>query len=194
MTSNVTRMPEDGEIVDLYWARDERAIKLTDLKYRAYLMHVAENILHDLQDSEECLNDTYVAAWNSMPPNRPQILKAFLSTIIRRNALNLHRNQNTQKRGGVSQALSLSDLDDMVSDYGSEYTNQDVACLAGALETYLDQLDERRRYVFLSRFYYGKSIAEIADTMQCHRSAVNRDLTYIRTTLRKHLEKEGIEV
>jgi len=184
----------DAEIIDLYWARNEDAIKQTDRKYRTYLLTVAMNILQDEQDSEECLNDTYVSAWNSMPPNRPAILKAFLSTIMRRHALVKHRNQHRQKRGGLSQALSLSDLEGIVSDQGREYMQSDVIRLAEILEKYLDSLDQMQRYVFLSRFYYGKSVVEIASVLHVHRSKVNRELTKIRKTLREALEKEGIEI
>ena len=194
MTNHTKHTLSDTEIIDLYWARDEEAIRQTDHKYRAYLLTIAENILNNMQDSEECLDDTYIAAWNSMPPKRPNVLKAFLSTIMRRQALLLYRNSHRQKRQPQSQALSLSDLEGIVGDQGHDYTHDDVIRLALVLESYIDSLDEFHRYVFLSRFYYGKPIAEIANTLGIHRAKVNRAISHIRYSLRAMLEEEGIGI
>ena len=88
----------DDQIVALYWQRDEQAIKQTDIKYRKFLLSVAYNIVHDTCDSEECLNDTYIGAWNSIPPARPALLQAFLATIIRRTAIDCYKTRKRQKR------------------------------------------------------------------------------------------------
>ena len=184
----------DQKIVELYWQRDENAIKETDRKYGEYLLVIADNIVHNRLDSEECLNDTYVSAWNSMPPHRPDYLKAFLSTIIRRHSLLLYRNKHSQKREGISQAVSLSDLEEIISDEGQGYAQSDAIRLSEIIEQYLDSLDEMHRYVFISRFYYGKDIGDIAQVLHAHRSKINRAIAYIRKTLRQVLEEEGYTV
>ncbi len=194
MQYQTTQAISDTEIIDLYWARNEDAIKYTDRKYRAYLLTVAKNILQNEPDSEECLNDTYVSAWNSMPPHRPDYLKAFLSTIIRRHSLLLYRNKHSQKREGISQAVSLSDLEEIISDEGQGYAQSDAIRLSEIIEQYLDSLDEMHRYVFISRFYYGKDIGDIAHVLHAHRSKINRAIAYIRKTLRQALEEEGYTV
>lgn len=194
MQDRAIKTLSDSEIIDLYWSRDEQAIMQTDIKYRAYLLTVAENILQDDLDSEECLNDTYIAAWNSMPPRRPNVLKAFLSTIIRRKALVVYRNSHRQKRIGNSQVISLTELGDIVTETEDRYTQSDVQNLTKILEKFVDGLDRKHRYVFLARFYIGKSIDEIAQTLGVHRSKVNRMLTLIRQSLRSILESEGIDV
>ena len=109
-------LPSDEAIIDLYWNRDEAAIAETDRKYRGYLHTVAWNIVKDEQDCEECLNDTYLSAWNTIPPERPYLLKAFLAAIIRNQSLMVGRRQKAQKRTAMSQAVSLSELEDVLAD------------------------------------------------------------------------------
>ena len=180
----------DDEIVDLYWARNEEAIRATDLKYRAYLLRVANNILHDLEDSEECLNDTYISAWNSMPPKRPYILKAYLATIMRRCALMCYRRRNAQKRTSDSQAVTLSDFS-YLSNNDIIYTDHDSDMLARVIEQYIDSLDDEQRYIFISRYYYGKPIEQIMQKLGCSRSKVNKQIARIKQELKEKLEEEG---
>ena len=189
METNYVRILSDDEIIALYWARNENAIKHTDDKYRAYLLKIANNILKDMQDSEECLNDTYLAAWNTIPPERPYLLKAFLAAIIRNQSLMVGRRQKAQKRAAMSQAVSLSELEDVLADVRE---TDDAHMLAMVIESYIARLDKDQRYIFLGRYYFGKSIDDIASEMGVSRSKVSKQIAYIKQTLREKLQEEGI--
>ena len=189
METNYVRILSDEEIIALYWARNENAIKQTDDKYRAYLLKIANNILKDMQDSEECLNDTYLSAWNTIPPERPYLLKAFLAAIIRNQSLMVGRRQKAQKRTAMSQAVSLSELEDVLADTRE---TDDAHMLAMVIESYIASLDKDQRYIFLGRYYFGKSIDDIASEMGVSRSKVSKQIAYIKQTLREKLQEEGI--
>ena len=189
METNYVRILSDDEIIALYWARNENAIKHTDDKYRAYLLKIANNILKDMQDSEECLNDTYLSAWNTIPPERPYLLKAFLAAIIRNQSLMVGRRQKAQKRTAMSQAVSLSELEDVLADTRE---TDDAHMLAMVIESYIANLDKDQRYIFLGRYYFGKSIDDIASEMGVSRSKVSKQIAYIKQTLREKLQEEGI--
>ena len=189
METNYVRILSDDEIIALYWARNENAIKHTDDKYRAYLLKIANNILKDMQDSEECLNDTYLSAWNTIPPERPYLLKAFLAAIIRNQSLMVGRRQKAQKRAAMSQAVSLSELEDVLADVRE---TDDAHMLAMVIESYIASLDKDQRYIFLGRYYFGKSIDDIASEMGVSRSKVTKQIAYIKQTLREKLQEEGI--
>ena len=189
METSYVRILSDDEIIALYWARNENAIKHTDEKYRAYLLKIANNILKDMQDSEECLNDTYLSAWNTIPPERPYLLKAFLAAIIRNQSLMVGRRQKAQKRAAISQAVSLSELEDVLADVRE---TDDAHMLAMVIESYIASLDKDQRYIFLGRYYFGKSIDDIAGEMGVSRSKVSKQIAYIKQTLREKLQEEGI--
>lgn len=189
METNYVRILSDDEIIALYWARNENAIKHTDDKYRAYLLKIANNILKDMQDSEECLNDTYLSAWNTIPPERPYLLKAFLAAIIRNQSLMVGRRQKAQKRAAMSQAVSLSELEDVLADVRE---TDDAHMLAMVIESYIASLDKDQRYIFLGRYYFGKSIDDIASEMGVSRSKISKQIAYIKQTLREKLQEEGI--
>lgn len=191
MEHNYVRILSDNEIVALYWDRNENAIKHTDDKYRAYLLKIANNILKDMQDSEECLNDTYLTAWNTIPPERPYLLKAYLASIIRNQSLRVCRKQNAQKRKAQSQAVSLSELEDVLADVRE---TDDAHMLAMVIESYIASLDKDQRYIFLGRYYFGKSIDDIASEMGVSRSKVSKQIAYIKQALREKLAEEGIGV
>ena len=186
------RMPiEDEKIIALYWDRDEKAIEETDFKYRKYLFSVAYNLLCDRLDCEECLNDTYLGAWNAMPPSRPDVLKAFLTTIARRNAIKrYHRNQ---KKSAVpsEMTLSLSELEAFVAgdeDVGSDF---DAERLGRVISDFVRSLPDRRRFIFMSRYYLAEPIDTIAKDLSLSRSMINKELASIRNALRERLESEG---
>ena len=189
METNYVRILSDEEIIALYWERNENAIKHTDYKYRAYLLKVAYNILKDMQDCEECLNDTYLSAWNTIPPERPYLLKAFLAAIIRNQSLMVGRRQKAQKRAAMSQAVSLSDLEDVLADARE---TDDVRMLAMVIEAYIASLDKDQRYIFLGRYYFGKSIDDIANEMGVSRSKISKQIAYIKQSLKQKLAEEGI--
>jgi len=186
------RIPiDDEEIVELYWMREERAIRETDIKYGSYLNTVAYHIVHDALDCEECLNDTYMGAWNAMPPSRPQALKAFLTTIMRRVAVNRYHKNTRKKTVPSEMTVSLSELEELWSDGESTDRELDAARLGEVISEFLHGLSERERFVFISRYYLAKPIDAIAAQLQLSRSSVNKLLSAIRAELKNALEKEG---
>ena len=193
MDQNKPYVLSDSAIIELYFARDEAAIKHTDLKYRNYLLFVAYNVLSDMQDSEECLNDTYVDAWNAIPPQRPRVLKAFLGTITRHLAIDKYRRAHSKKSIPQAFVAPLSELDGMIADT-DDYSMAQARELAEVISAWIRTLDERKRYVFMSRYYDARPIDEIARVLGCSRNTVNKDIAHIKTSLRAALEKEGYTV
>ncbi len=194
MNQKQSYMLSDSAIVELYWARDESAITYTDKKYRNYLLAIANNVLMDLQDSEECLNDTYLDTWNSIPPNRPRVLQAFLSTITRHLAIDRYRNKHNKKSIPPAMAISLEDLSGMQLEDDDAYVEEQARDLAGVISAWLRTLSERQRYVFMSRFYDARTIEEIAAKLGCSRTTVYTEINFIKTSLKARLEKEGYTV
>lgn len=181
----------DEQIVALYWKRDERAIKETDIKYRKFLLSVAYNIVRDICDSEECLNDTYIGAWNAIPPARPTLLQAFLATIMRRTAIDCYKAKKRQKRMVSELTVSLSEVEDFLSDDDDMYSQIDAIELGRVISDFVRSLSERRMYIFMSRYYIARPIKEIAKLLGCSESTVNKEIAAIKCDLKEKLEKEG---
>ena len=152
---------EDAKIVELFWARNEDAIKETDAVYGRRLNALARNILQSREDVEESVNDTYLTAWNAMPPRRPSILATFLGKITRRLAIDRWRYRNACKRGGGEVTLALDELEDCASQDSLEKA-MDRKELAVAFNSFLESLPETERLVFLSRYWYLDPISDIA--------------------------------
>lgn len=189
------RIPlDDTRIVELYWDRDESAIDETDLKYRHYLSVVAYNIVHSVNDTEECVSDTYLGAWNSMPPHRPGMLKAFLSTIVRRSAINRYNSKIRQKDIPSELTSSLDELDGIVGTEDSTQGDFDALQLGELISRYLRELNGRQRYIFISRYYFAEPIKVIAERLCISRSSVNKEIALIKSGLRERLESEGYTV
>lgn len=189
-TSPRTPLP-DEVIVTLYWNRDETAIEETDFKYKNYLFSVLRNLLKDPMDCEECLNDTYLGTWNAIPPTKPAVLKAFLTTVARRAAIK--RYHKARKKAAIPSELtvSLSELEDFLSDGGEAESDLDAAALGKVISEFLYSLDKRKRYIFMSRYYVAVSIEKIARELKVSRSTVNKELAAIRKSLKVKLESEG---
>ena len=186
-----TAVMSDEEIVELYWQRDEQAIKATDIKYRKNLISIATNILHDKCDSEECLNDTYIGAWNSIPPAKPAFLQSYLATIMRRTAINRFNANQTQKRIVSEFTVSLSELEDIItseSDIGAEADEKELAKI---ISEFVRSLPERQMYIFVGRFYMAEPIPKISREIGCSVSTVKREIRVIKEELKKKLEGEG---
>ena len=181
----------DEEIVELYWQREECAIAQTDQKYGAYLTSVAYRIVEDRLDCEECLNDTYMGAWNAIPPARPTALKAFLATIMRRIAVNRYHKNRRKKTVPSEMTVSLAELEELWGDGGSVERDYDTARLGEVISNFISSLSQRERFVFMSRYYMVTPIDEIANALSLSRSSVNKELASIRSKLRDTLEKEG---
>ena len=183
---------EDFQIVDLYWARSECAIEQTQQKYGRMLTSISTSLVPTPQDAEECVSDTYLAAWNSMPEERPTYLGAFLSKIERRISIDKFRSLRAGKRGGA-QAL-IDELTDCIPsdcDLQADYDNQR---LAEALNTFLRSLDEEKRYTFIRRYYYSDSVSDIARRLRVSEGKVKTLLFRMRNSLRKCLEEEGFAI
>ena len=185
---------EDSMIVQLYWDRDETAVSHTERKYGNYLMKIANNILADWEDSVESVNDTYMAAWNSMPPQRPAVLSAYLGKLTRRISIDLFRKRTSQKRGGGEYALSLQELGECVSGGADPEKAVESKILAQAIAAFLESQPEQVRQVFIGRYYYMDPVKEIAGYCRISESKVKILLYRARQALREYLQKEGFAV
>ena len=177
----------DEQIISLYWSRNEKAIEETYFKYKKYLFTIAYNIVHDKSDCEECLNDTYLATWNAIPSSRPNMLKAFLTTLMRRIAINRYHSNFRHSE----MTVSLSELEDFLSDDESVDSEFDARELGRVISDFVWSLSERRRFIFVSRYYVAEPIDTIARDLGLSRSMVNKELAAIRKALKEKLESEG---
>ena len=189
-----TATMSDVQIVELYWQRNEQAIKETDIKYKKFLLSVAYNIVYDTCDSEECLNDTYIGAWNSIPPARPTLLQAFLATIMRRTAIDCYKARKRQKRIASELTVSLSEVEDFVANDDDMYSETDAKELGRVISDFVRSLPDRRMYIFMSRYYFARPIKEIAKLLDCSESTVNKEIAFIKCELKEKLEKEGYSI
>ena len=183
----------DEEIIELYFARDEKAVDETQKKYGKYLNTIAYNVLASSEDAEECENDTYVAAWYSIPPKRPERLSAYLGGMIRKIALNQLRRRNAEKRGGGEGVVCLHELEECLPDRMNEESARSEEITA-ALNTFLRALDEGERNVFVCRYWYCFSISDIAKRFSMKENTVKSMLKRTRDKLRGFLGKENINI
>ena len=182
---------DDKQIIELYWQRNEQAIKETDIKYRKFLLSVAYNIVHDTCDSEECLNDTYIGTWNAIPPAKPTVFQAFLVTIMRRTAIDCYKSKKRQKRIVSELTVSLSEVEDFLSDNYAMCSPTDTKELGRIMSDFARSLSDRRMYIFMSRYYVARPIKEIAKLLGCSESTVNKEIAVIKCDLKEKLKKEG---
>ena len=185
---------EDTEIVSLYWDRDETAIRETETKYDRYLTKIAYNILADLEDSRESVNDTYMAAWESMPPHRPTVLSAYLAKLTRRISIDRFRYRTRDKRMASEYAISLSELSDCVSGGNTTEEIINVKLLADTIGIYLRLQSPEARTAFLGRYYFLDSVREVARYCGMSESKCKSLLHRTRVGLKDYLRKEGFEV
>lgn len=184
---------EDKQIVDLYWERSEAAISETQNKYGRYCHYIAYNILHSREDAEECVNDTYIKAWNAMPPHRPQLLSAFLGKITRNTALDRYGYARAKKRSGEV-ALILDEMEQCIPDAKTSGSLADELALKEAINGFLRSLSAQTRVIFVRRYWYLSTIREIASDYEMTISNVKITLLRTRNKFRDYLEKEGIEI
>ena len=183
---------DDEKIIELYWRRDEQAIKETDNKYRHYCMKISKNILSDLSDSEENVNDTYMQVWNAIPPHRPRMFPAFLGRITRNLALNKLKARHAKKRLAGEYAISLDELDDCIPSKITVDDETGIAELSKSLSRFLYDQNAQSRNVFICRYFYCYSISDISELFGCGQSKVKSILMRTRARLKLHLEKEGM--
>ncbi len=182
---------DDKNIVDLFWQRSEKAIVETDSKYGGYCFSIAYNVLANNEDAEESVSDTYMAAWNKLPPHRPSILATFLGKITRNISISRWRSRSAYKRGGGEIVLALEELDNCVDGTQDIEANSDARELSACLNRFLDSLPKDERDIFLRRYWFFDSIAVIAESYGFTQSKVTSMLHRMRGKLRKQLEKEG---
>ena len=180
---------EDREIVDLYFARSETAIAESDRKYGSYCRYIAERIVGNIGDAEECVNDTWLSAWGAMPPARPARLSTFLGKITRNISINRREYNSREKRGAY--AIALDELSECISDEGAGEVS-DSLTIREALNSFLSSLKPQERIVFVKRYWYVESVAEIARETDLTVSNVKITLHRLRKKLKEKLETEGI--
>ncbi len=181
----------DERIVELYFQRAESAIRETAEKYGDYCHYIAYNILTSREDAEESVNDTWLDAWQSMPPHKPSVLSTFLGKITRRISIDRWRKKNADKRGGGEMNLVLDELSDCISDTDNVETKIEQQEMARIIREFLDTLPTAERRVFLCRYWYMDPIAKIAASFDFTESKTTSMLYRTRTKLRAKLESEG---
>ena len=183
---------DDKKIVDLYWERSETAITKTAEKYGRYCHYIAFNILHNDEDSEECVNDTYLNAWNSMPPHRPSVLKAFLGKLTRNPSLNKYKQLTAEKRANGQIPLIIDELHECLPAIENTESIIDDIVLTNVLNRFLTSLSAEQRKIFMRRYWYMSPVKETATDYRMSESKVKMTLLRSRNELKHLLEKEGI--
>ncbi|MBO5845615.1 MAG: sigma-70 family RNA polymerase sigma factor [Clostridia bacterium] len=181
----------DETIIELYWNREERAIKATDEKYGKYLFTIAYNIVRNELDCEECLDDTYLGAWNSIPPKRPTAFQVFLAKIMRNVALDRFRKKSALRRVPSELIVSLDEIEGYLPYDVSLEEAVIIKDISRVLSEYLNTLSERDEFIFVCRYYYFDTISDIAKMMDLNSKTVSKALANAREGLRDRLMEEG---
>ena len=185
---------DDNAMIELYFARDQRAVDATSREYGEYCLSIAQRILGDRGAAEECVNDAWLKCWQSIPPQRPRSLKHFAGRIVRNLALSALRAQQAQKRGGGQVRLALDELSEVVSGGDTPEGVLDRQALRGALDGFLANLPQRDRNLFLRRYWDLDSADALAKRFRMSRTHVTTTLHRLRQRLRVHLQQEGFEL
>ena len=181
---------DDKELVDLYFARSEAAIEQTEKKYGALCRTVAMNILGNRQDAEECVNEAYLGAWNTIPPQKPEPFRTYLLRIVRNRSLSRFRSNTARKRDS-NFAVALEELEGILSSPLSVEDQVTAKELSLLLERFLETLDKKSRIMFVRRYWFGDPVSMIAARSSMRPNAVSVHLLRTRSKLRSFLEKEG---
>lgn len=183
---------EDKNIIQLFFERSETAITATATKYGKLCHTIAYNILYNEEDSEECVNDTYLKAWEVIPPQIPEKLAAFLGKITRNLAISKYRHNSSKKRGGGQMSLALEELEECIPDKNTTEQAISDKLFLEQMNAFLESLSSEKRKVFMQRYWYLRPISEIAEEFSMSESKVKMILHRTRNTLKDVLEKEGI--
>lgn len=183
---------DDREIIELYYCRSERAVTEVSEKYGKYCRFIAENILRSELDSEECVNDALMRAWETIPPNRPNCLMTFLGKLTRNLALDKLRHMTAEKRGGKEVPLVLDELAEFIPSGENVEKAADDMALAEALNGFLEELKPQQRTIFMLRYWYMLPVKEVAERLGLSEGKVKMQLMRLRRRLREVLEKEGL--
>lgn len=181
----------DDKIIQLFFQRKEVAIEETQKKYGSYCFKIANNILNNREDSEECLNDTWLKAWESIPPTRPAYLNLFLAKITRNFAINTYRSKHTHKRGKGEMALVLDELEECITGETDVETLYIAEELQSSINKFVRGLSEKDGNVFIRRYFYADSIKDISNRYHISENNVRVMLSRTRNKLKLRLEKEG---
>ncbi len=184
---------DDSKIVSLYWDRNEQAIAESEEKYGEYCYRIAFYILNEKNDADESVNDTWLAAWNSMPPHRPSVLKTFLGKLTRRISINKRNNNTAQKRGSGRIDEVLSELEDCLPDNSSPENEAETELLKEILFDFVRSLKPLERKVFMGKYWHLYSVKQLADAYGLTQSKVKSMLLRTRKKLKKRLTEEGFE-
>lgn len=184
----------DEQIIELYWSRNERAIKETDIKYGKWLFRIAYNILNDICDSEECQNDTYLGIWNTIPPTRPAVFIAFITQIMRNTAINRYKAKRSKKNIPTEYTVTIDELYNILQSENSVIEGYEAKELGRMISSYIKELSDKEQYIFVGRYYMADSVKTIAKELGLTESAVYKSLDKIKKELKNHLERNGVNV
>lgn len=182
---------DDSMIVELYWQRSEDAISETEKKYDGYCYRIAINILPNREDARECVNDTYLAAWNAIPPSRPGVLSTFLGKLTRRISIDRWRSLSAEKRGGSTVSIALEELHECIPGGSDPAKELEAKELSEIINRFLWGIPQAERNVFLMRYFDLSSIWEICEKHGISESKAKSMLHRTRKKLRTYLQKEG---
>lgn len=183
---------EDERIIELYWNRDEEALRQANLKYGAFCFYIANNILKNEEDSKECVNDTWFKSWMAIPPKRPEFFQAFLGRITRNLSLDRYRKSHASKRGGGDVEAIYEELEGCIADTGTQDSQTDSIVITDAISRFLTGLSHDARIIFVRRYWYADSVGQIAERYGMGESKVKSSLMRSRGKLKAFLGKEGI--
>lgn len=185
---------QDRQIVELYLNRDETAVSETTEKYGKYLMKIALNILANEEDAKECVNDTYLAVWGSIPPNEPENLSTYLVKLIRRISIDRLRANHRQKRIPTEYLVSIDELNQIITDNSTPESDYEVKLFAAAINSFIKSLPEKKKNVFVARYYFHDSLKSISSSFGISEAKAKSILFRTRRELKEHLLKEGYNV
>lgn len=183
---------EDADIIDLYYGREESAIVETRMKYGRMLISISLGILKNMQDAEECENDTYLKTWNAIPPERPNVFSAFLSKIIRNLSLNKYDEQHAQKRNITDIPVLIDELAECIPDRNNVDDYMDEQVLKQAVNMFLKTLKEDDRIIFMRRYWFCESVQDISERYGYGTSRIKMSLLRTRQKLKKRLKDEEL--
>lgn len=185
---------DDNDIIQLYWNRNNHAIRVTSEKYGHYCKSIAKNILNNEEDAEECVNDTYLNAWNSMPEHWPEQLATFLGKITRNLSFNKYKHDHAEKRGGGEITLVLEELADCVSDTDNVEQMFERQELVKAINSFVRNLSPEKRNIFVRRYWYADSVSKIAKDYGMSQGSISKKLERTRKQLKAYLTERGFKL
>lgn len=187
-------LPNDEQIIELYWQRNETAIQETDTKYGRFLFKIAYNILYDSYDCEQCQSDAYLGIWNAIPPARPTVFPAFIAQIMRCIAINLYREKRAKKNIPSEFTVSMEDLYETLKSNESIEADVEAKEIGRLINNFVRGLSKQNRYIFVGRFYMADSVDQIAQELNLTPSSVYKALSRIKLGLKDYLERNGVIV